>query len=127
MNPICKVIATENWLIKVTATFLHVVHQSDASFVVSHSDVYAISPDDSREVQFINIDVNSNRRGIKPFTLRINSMHFKTLQDRVARKITVLPEVKFHKTTTDRFIDVFRAAAEENTRYSTSQVQYKFI
>lgn len=121
-NPISKVIATENWIMKVTATYIHIAHQSDASLIVCHSDTHDISPDASGETQFINIKVSSTQQRFEPFFIRINSAHFRTLQDRVARMITISPNVKFHKSLMDKFTDAFKEAIQDNPRYVYDQV-----
>lgn len=124
-NAVCKVVATENWVIKVLPHTMYVVHQSDASLVVNQADTHHISYQNA-DAQFINIEVKSSRLNVAPFTIRINALDFKDLQDRVARTITVLPEVKFHKTLVDQFIDAFKEVIQDNPRILTNQVCIKY-
>jgi hypothetical protein len=59
------------------------------------------------------------------YFVRLNALDFRDLQDRVSRPITVLHNVTFHRTLTDRFLDAFRQLVAENPVYETSQVSCK--
>lgn len=121
-NSINKVVVTENWIIKLTPLTIFVAHQSDATLEVSKADTHHLSIQNTAEVQFINIEVKSSRSGAKPFTVRINALDFRDFQDRVARRISILPGVKFHKTLIDQFIDAFKETIKNNQTYVTDQV-----
>jgi len=56
------------------------------------------------------------------YFVRLNALDFRDLQDKVIRPITVLQNVTFHRTLTDRFLDAFRGQVAENPVYETSQV-----
>lgn len=117
-SSIAKIIVTENWVMKTSVYFCHFAHQSDSALIADKSDSHRISIHDSSDsVEFVNIQVKPTRPGVRPFTIRINSLDFKDLQDRVNRPITVLSSVKFHTSLIDRFIDVFTAEAKKNPRY----------
>ncbi|XP_043269386.1 E3 ubiquitin-protein ligase TM129 [Venturia canescens] len=120
-NSVTKVVATDNWIIKVTPYKLHVAHQTDTTLIVNRSDTHAMSPATRGEVQYVNIEVTPRRPGTEKFNIRLNALDFKDLQDRVSRPITVLPNVTFHKTLLDRFIDTFKEQVEQNSRYRTEQ------
>ena len=119
-NSISKIVATENWIMKTSLYFVYFAHQSDTALIVDKSDSHPISIQDSMDsVQFVNIQVKPTRAGVKHFIIRINSLDFKDLQDRVNRPITILSSVKFHTSLIDRFIEVFVAEAKKNPRYSS--------
>jgi len=59
------------------------------------------------------------------YLVRLNALDFRDLQDKVSRPITVLQNVTFHRTLTDRFLDAFREQVAENPVYETSQVSWK--
>lgn len=82
-----------------------------------------MSPITFGEVQYVNIEVKTTREGVRPFSIRLNALDFKNLQDRVARIITVLPNVEFQKTLMEKFIDIFRDQVAENPAYVTNQVR----
>lgn len=56
-NSVTRVIATDNWIIKVTPYKLQVAHQSDVTLIVNKSDTHLMSPTTRDQVQFINIQV----------------------------------------------------------------------
>ncbi|KAG5897112.1 hypothetical protein JTB14_014100 [Gonioctena quinquepunctata] len=120
-SAIVTVVATENWIIKITPINMFIVHQSDASLAVKEANSYRISPQTTNEVQYLNIEVRSGRQGVEPFLIRINASDFKDLKDRVARTITIEPNVKFHQSIVDQFVDVFKDTIKSNTRYETNQ------
>lgn len=119
---ITKIVATENWLIKITPLTLFIAYQSDTSLIVKQADTHELSPVSSNEVQYITIEVKPQRPNVNPFTIRINALDFKDLQDRVARPISVAPNVKFHKTIMEQFVDTFKELVEKNPKYATNQV-----
>jgi hypothetical protein len=59
------------------------------------------------------------------YVVRLNALDFRDLQDKVSHPITVLQNVTFHHTLTDRFLDAFREQVAENPVYETSQVSCK--
>lgn len=117
-SAVTKIIATENWVMKTTIHFVHFAHQSDSALIAVGSDTHNISIHDSSDsAQFVNIQVKPTRPGVKEFRIRINSLDFKDLQDRINRPITILSSVKFHTSLIDRFIEVFNAEANKNPKY----------
>ncbi|XP_060529090.1 E3 ubiquitin-protein ligase TM129 [Cylas formicarius] len=114
-SPWAKVIVTENWVLKVTPLTMFVAHQSDASLVVKEASNYQVSHMSPSETQFLNIEVKSGRTD--PFIIRINATSFKDLENRLARTINILPNVKFHKSVVEQFVDVFKEAIRNNPRY----------
>ncbi|XP_066586221.1 E3 ubiquitin-protein ligase TM129 isoform X2 [Prorops nasuta] len=120
-NSMTRIIATDNWIIKVTPYRLYIAHQSDTALIVNRSDTHSMSPATRGEVQFINIEVKPTRAGAQSFDLRLNALDFKDLQDKVSRPITVLQNVTFHKTLLDRFIDTFKETVEGNPYYDIEQ------
>lgn len=86
------------------------------------SDSHDFSEISTDAVQFVNIRVKPTRTGVSEFTIRINALDFKTLQDRMLRPITILDGVKFNKTVIDRFIDVFKQQIQLNPIYKSNEV-----
>ena len=122
-SSITKIIATENWIMKTSLYFVHFAFQSDSALIAIKSDSHNISIADSLDsVQYVNIQVKPTRPGVKEFSIRINSLDFKDLQDRINRPITILSSVKFHTSLIDRFVDVFTNEADKNPKYMTLPV-----
>ncbi|XP_030749870.1 E3 ubiquitin-protein ligase TM129 [Sitophilus oryzae] len=117
-NPLSRVVVTENWILKVTPLTIFLTHQSEASLIVKSATNFELSHLNSKETQYLNIEVNSAR--IEPFIIRINAAHFKDLEDRLARSINVLPNVKFHKSIVEQFLDVFKDTISKNPKYTTN-------
>lgn len=121
-SAITKIIATENWIMKTSLYFVHFAHQSDTAIIAINSDSHNISIQDTHDsVQFVNIEVKPTRNGVRSFKIRINSLDFKDLQDRLNRPITILSSVKFHTSVIDRFVAVFNEEISRNPRYPFPQ------
>lgn len=93
------------------------------------ADTHQLSPTSGGE-QFVNIEVKSMRRNCVLFNIRINSLDFKDLQSNVSRPIVVLPNIVFHKTIIEKFIEVFLDQISLNDKYETEQVskfQYNIL
>lgn len=120
-SPITKIVATENWILKITPLHINLCHQTDANLVVKESDTYH-SLNNLGTVQYITIEVKSSRSNVDPFTIRIKGLDFQNLQDRISRTISIPAHVKFHKTLIDRFIDAFKDCIKNNPQYSTTLV-----
>lgn len=121
-SAITKIIVTENWIMKTSLYFVNFAHQSDTALIAVNSDSHNISIHDNNDsVQFVNIEVKPTRNGVKSFKIRINSLDFKDLQDRLNRPITILSSVKFHTTIIDRFVAVFNEEIKRNPRFPFAQ------
>ncbi|KAJ8686301.1 hypothetical protein QAD02_022095 [Eretmocerus hayati] len=120
-NSITKIVATDNWIIKVTPYTLYFAHQSDTALIVNKSDTHALSLHSRGEVQYVNIEVILARSGAKSFNIRLNALGFKDLQDKISRPITILNSVVFHRTLLERFIDTFKEQIAQNPVYETAQ------
>ena len=89
-SAITKIVVTENWIMKTSLYFVHFAHQSDSALIAVNTDSHNISIQDTNDsAQFVNIQVTPTRDGIRPFKIRINSLDFKELQDRINRPIVV--------------------------------------
>lgn len=69
-STLTRVIATDNWIIKVLPYTINIAHQSDASLLVSSSDSPNNVPDTQESSQYLNIDVRSSRPNVKSFKIR---------------------------------------------------------
>lgn len=80
-----------------------------------------MSQDSNDLIQFVNIIVKPTRTGVSEFSIRVNALNFKDLQDRINRPITILSGVNFSKTVIERFIDAFREQVNLNPKYKCDQ------
>lgn len=69
-NPVIKVVATDNWIIKISPYKLNFAHQSDATLVVVSSDTHVYIPGRPEGGQFLNIEVKPNRPNVPSFQIR---------------------------------------------------------
>lgn len=145
INAITKVIVTENWIIKIKPYNVYFAHQSDTAliavkvinqfflpicrlyiknilFFCLQSDSHSFSQDSVEPIQYVNINVKPTRNGTSEFSIRLNALDFKDLQDRLHRPITILSGVTFNKSIIERFIDVFKEQISLNEKFQTAQV-----
>ncbi|KAL5284590.1 TMEM129 family protein [Megaselia abdita] len=119
MNITERLVATDNWIIKVSPLSLNFAHQSDTSLVLDKNETYKNPEDTSEIVQMLSIKVTSLRPEVKEFRIRINASEFENLQDRLSRPITISSDIQLHKTVMDRFIEVFKDQVSQNPTYAT--------
>nr|CAH7739502.1 unnamed protein product [Callosobruchus chinensis] len=121
-SAIIKIVATDNWLMKVTSLSIFLVNQRDATLTVTEAQTYHMSHLNNSNTQYLNIEVKSGVNGVRPFIIRINASDFSYLKDRVSRAtISIRPNVRFHKTIVEQFVDVFKETIAENPIYETNQ------
>ncbi|CAG2061342.1 unnamed protein product, partial [Timema podura] len=121
-NPVVRLIATDNWLLKVMPYNIEFARQDDSTLILSSCDNHSVSPSGPGGAQFLNIEVKSFVPNTKSFNIRLNALDFKDLQDKVNRPINVLQNITFHRTLTDRFLDAFKEQVVQNVLHETSQV-----
>ncbi|XP_058829260.1 E3 ubiquitin-protein ligase TM129 [Topomyia yanbarensis] len=117
MNPVARIVVTESWIIKTGPYWINVAHQDDTALIAYKSDTHDVSQEAFETVQFVNIAVKPTRAGIREFSIRINALDFKDLQDRLSRPITILSSVKFHRSVLDHFVEVFKDQVAQNPRH----------
>ena len=61
-----------------------------------------------------------------PF-LRLNSLEYQNLQDKVRGPIQNIENIHIYKSVTERFIEVFREEVEKNPRTTVNEVRLFFI
>ena len=70
INALTKIIATDNWIVKVSPYNLNLAHQSDASLSVSACDSHLYVPNRPEGSQCLTIDVKSTRPNVESFQIR---------------------------------------------------------
>lgn len=112
-----RVIATDNWIMKVSPYNLEITHQSDSVLILCRADMHDVSVDGQGTIQYVNIEVKTTRPGIKSFFIRCNTSDFHALQNKVQRPIAILEGIVFHKTLTEKFLEVFEENVQRNPPY----------
>lgn len=113
-STIHRVIATDNWIMKVSPYSLDITHQSDSVLVLCQADMHEVSVDGQGTIQYVNIEVKTTRPGIKSFFIRCNTSDFQSLQAKVQRPIAVLDGIVFYKNLTEKFLEVFEETVKKN-------------
>ena len=68
----------------------------------------------------MNIQVKPTRDKVPDFSIRVNALDFKELQDHIDRPIVVLDSVKFHTSILDKFVEVFKTEIAKNPKHRTN-------
>lgn len=120
-SSVVRVVATDNWVIKISPYTLNIAHQSDTALILSSADVHQWSPHINDNVQFVNIEVKPTRQNATSFRIRLNALDLKDLQNRISRPITILQNVRVHRSLIDRFLETFSDEVSRNPVYSTTE------
>lgn len=65
-----RIYITDSWVMKTTAYFVHVAHQSDIHLTLTSAEQHDLSHESNVGAQYLNIDVVSANNKVKPFTIR---------------------------------------------------------
>ncbi|XP_034232794.1 transmembrane protein 129 [Thrips palmi] len=120
-SSVVRVVATDNWVIKISPYTLDIAHQSDSALILSSADVHQWSPHINDNVQFVNIEVKPTRQHATPFKIRLNALDLKDLQNKISRPITILENVRVRRSLIDRFLETFIDEVTRNPVYSTNE------
>ncbi|KAG7164734.1 E3 ubiquitin-protein ligase TM129-like [Homarus americanus] len=106
-NSVCRVIATDSWLMKVTAYRVHLTHQRDAVLSLESSVNHQLSQNNSLDTQLLNIKVTSIREGIAPFYIRLSSLEYSELERKIVNPVVNARQVVVQQSLSDRFLEAF--------------------
>ncbi|XP_075228942.1 transmembrane protein 129 isoform X2 [Lycorma delicatula] len=120
-STVTRVIATDNWIIKLTPYKIFIAYQSDATLILCSADTHDVSSLGTGTVQYLNIEVKTTRNGAENFNIRCNALDYKDLEEKIRRPITVLQDVRFHRSRIDIFLEVFRGVVEQNPPFVATQ------
>ncbi|XP_050681631.1 E3 ubiquitin-protein ligase TM129 [Leptidea sinapis] len=117
LNSVSKVIATQNWLIKVTPYNVNIVKQLDCSLVATAADTHNLSPSGEDEVQYVNVEVIPSRDDVKRFSFRMSNTALRELQPRLMRPMRVPESISLIPPLIERFVEVFKTNIAKNPMY----------
>ncbi|KAM3937227.1 E3 ubiquitin-protein ligase TM129 [Leptodactylus fuscus] len=115
--PGARVIVTDKWVIKVTTYKVHLAQQRDVHLTIIDSKQHELSPDSNTPVQYLTIRVASINPQDKPFDIRLNSIEYGELRDKLRAPIRNAANVVILKTLSDLFLETFRTLVEANNVY----------
>lgn len=106
-NSVCRVVATDSWLMKLTAYKVHLIHQRDAVLSLESSIDHQLSQDSSMGTQLLNIRVTSIRDGIASFSVRLSSLEYTGLESKIANPVVNARQIVVMQSLSDRFHQAF--------------------
>ncbi|CAG5122495.1 unnamed protein product [Candidula unifasciata] len=114
------VAVTDSWIIKTSTYYVYIAHQNDIHLTLSDSEEHALSYQNQMAVQYLNITVGRIEPGLKPFTIRLNSLELGDLKEKLQAPIRNARNIVIHQSLSDRFLKAFREFVEENPVYIPS-------
>ncbi|XP_064465597.1 E3 ubiquitin-protein ligase TM129-like [Ornithodoros turicata] len=116
-NSLTRTVVTNSWIIKATPYNLYLIQQSDAILELMSSAEHSVSHVTGTGVQYLDILVRSRRAAIKPFSIRVNSMEYNDLREKLQGELDNVRNIIIHRSLSDRFTDAFRSHVMHNARY----------
>ena len=142
-SPLSTLVVTDNWMVSTGCWpwSCHLSHQSDVSLEIVNSEQHRISTEGHiGGSQFLHIKVRfrnqktkndiflndicqvTNRRPeISSFTIRVNALEYKNLQDKIRGSIQNQENITIFRTVSERFVEVFRETVAENGRVAVTE------
>lgn len=117
-NSYTRIVATDSWFIKVQPYTVKIAHQNDVQLMMVGSEEHALTHLNSTDVQFLNLLVTCFRPEIGTFSIRLNSLEYGELRDKLLRPVLNAANVTVHQTLSESFLEVFKTQVMLNPRYS---------
>lgn len=109
-----RIYVTDSWIIKTSAYRVDVAHQQNVHLSILRSENHAMSVETQTPVQFLWIEVRSINLAVKPFILRINSIEYGDIKDKLQSSVRNARSVVVHQTLSDQFLAAFKEQVEAN-------------
>nr|XP_053647506.1 transmembrane protein 129-like isoform X1 [Cherax quadricarinatus] len=113
-NSVCRVIATDSWLIKVTAYKVFLIHHHDAVLSLESSINNQLAQNSAMDTQLLNIRVSSIKEGIASFYVRLNSLEYMDLERKIVNPVVNVRQVVVQQSLSDRFFEAFLETVNSN-------------
>lgn len=65
-----QVVVTDSWVMKSSTYFVYVAHQNDIHLTLAATEEHSISYESMTSVQYLNMNVQSINKNVKPFNIR---------------------------------------------------------
>ncbi|KAK3764172.1 hypothetical protein RRG08_044101 [Elysia crispata] len=114
-TPSRLVAVTDSWIIKTSTYNVYVAHQNDIHLSLSDSEEHALSYQNQMAVQYLNIQVSPVESGLKPFTIRLNSLELGDLKEKLQAPIRNARNIVIHQSLSDRFLQAFVETVQHNS------------
>ncbi|GFR96538.1 E3 ubiquitin-protein ligase TM129-like [Elysia marginata] len=114
-TPSRLVAVTDSWIIKTSTYSVNVAHQNDIHLSLSDSEEHALSYQNQMAVQYLNIQVSPVESGLKPFSIRLNSLELGDLKEKLQAPIRNARNIVIHQSLSDRFLQAFTETIQQNS------------
>ncbi|XP_072291711.1 E3 ubiquitin-protein ligase TM129 isoform X2 [Eucyclogobius newberryi] len=118
-----RVIVTDSWVLKVSTYSVSMALQSQCQVSMVHSRQHHMSPDSASPTQILTLKVDSTNRSMSPFHIRLNSIEYSELRDKLHSPVQNLTNVVIYQSVSELFLDTFRAQVQDNPMYSLPRGQ----
>lgn len=105
---------TETWLLQVNMYSVDLMQQNDIKLDLCKAEDYTLSPESSTGTQFLEIMVSSERNSDHSFKIRLNSMDFRDLKEKVRAPVENARQILIHLSLSEKFIQAFYETARAN-------------
>ncbi|KAH9492947.1 hypothetical protein Btru_023901 [Bulinus truncatus] len=109
-----RVIVTDSWIIKTSTYYVYIAHQRDIHLTLSDAVEHSLSYQNQMAVQYLNITVASVQTGLKPFSIRLNSLELGDLKEKLQAPIRNARNIVIQQSLSDRFLKAFKEFVESN-------------
>ncbi|KAI8777681.1 E3 ubiquitin-protein ligase TM129-like [Biomphalaria glabrata] len=111
------VAVTDSWIIKTSTYYVYIAHQNDIHLTLSDAEEHSLSYQNQMAVQYLNITVASIQPGLKPFTIRLNSLELGDLKEKLQAPIRNARNIVIQQSLSDRFLKSFKEFVDSNPIY----------
>lgn len=113
-----QVIITDSWVMKTSTYHVYVAHQNDIDLTLSGTEEHDLSYETSiSAVQYLNITVTPINPAIKPFMIRLNSVEYGELREKLTGPIQNVRNVVIRLSLSDQFLVAFREEVKKNLAF----------
>ncbi|KAL5457057.1 hypothetical protein EMCRGX_G034293 [Ephydatia muelleri] len=111
------VLVTDSWIVRCSQHFINLIHKRDAVLNVTSADEQRVASEELTSAQYLWIEVISINSKFKSFAIRMNSLLYAQLREKLSDQIRVARSVVIHQSLTDRFAAAFTEQVEKNGLY----------
>ncbi|XP_059165695.1 E3 ubiquitin-protein ligase TM129-like [Physella acuta] len=111
------VAVTDSWIIKTSTYYVYIAHQNDIHLTLSDAEEHSLSYQNQMAVQYLNISVASIQPGLKPFSIRLNSLELGDLKEKLQAPIRNARNIVIHQSLSDMFLKAFKELVDKNAVY----------
>ena len=112
--------------LKCSAYKVDVAHKPDVHLNIVKAEDHEISIETHFAVQYLNIEVLSINSSVKPFVIRLNSLDYSELREKIQAPIVNARNVIIHQSISDQFVKAFKEQVEQNERYHIDRASEVF-